>query len=464
MMNGRGRRSGAGGEAHRVGIMVVMVAAHAVGSGAVAAQEEAGPERITLEAAVRSALGTSPALAAARSRVEAAEAGVGTARAAWLPTVAAQGMATHYEEPMVVAPLHGFDPMNPPAFERTLIQGHGTAEWTAFDGGARGARFASARELETAAAAGVDAAEAAVIAEAVAAYVTLGTALELVTAHERLVRAMETERSRAALLLEEGRVPRVAVLRAEAALSRARADLEGSREGAGLAARRLARVTGLDAATLETGVVALEAAPAPGDRSGLVAAALAANPQVAGSRARAAAAEAMVGAARSAYLPRVAVAGRYSAFGSTESSLEPEWNAGVQVSWPVFTGGARARSAERAAAEAKAARGEAAVVAREVEDAVDAAWAAYRSARARAAALETAVAQSEEVARIESLALEAGAGLQTDYLRAEADLLQVRAVLAEVRGAALEARVRLAQATGSLTVESLSELTREVAR
>jgi outer membrane protein TolC len=108
------------------------------------------------------------------------------------------------------------------------------------------------------------------------------------------------------------------------------------------------------------------------------------------------------------------------------------------------------------------ARAELAGIIREVEDGVEAALAAYRSARSRAEALEAAVAQSAEVARIEALALESGAGVQTDYLRAEAELLTVRAALAEARHGAVEARVRLERATGRLDPESLAELLVEV--
>ncbi|NIP80470.1 MAG: TolC family protein, partial [Gemmatimonadetes bacterium] len=151
-------------------------------------------------------------------------------------------------------------------------------------------------------------------------------------------------------------------------------------------------------------------------------------------------------------------------FGSPDTDPAPEWQAGLRVSWPVFTGGARARAVERAEAEASAARADALLAAREVADAVDRALVAYRSARARVEALEAAVAQSEEVARIEALALEPGAGVQTDYLRAEAELLQARAGLAEARHGVVEARVRLAQATGELTPEWLLRMTEGVER
>jgi outer membrane protein TolC len=136
----------------------------------------------------------------------------------------------------------------------------------------------------------------------------------------------------------------------------------------------------------------------------------------------------------------------------------------VEVSYPLFTGGARSRGVERAAAQARAAEADIRLAARSVADGVDAGLAAYRSARARVEALEAAVAQSAEVARIEALALATGAGTQTDYLSAEAALLRARAGLAEARHAVIQARVELARATGELDAAWLSRLTEEVER
>jgi outer membrane protein TolC len=61
----------------------------------------------------------------------------------------------------------------------------------------------------------------------------------------------------------------------------------------------------------------------------------------------------------------------------------------------------------------------------------------------------------EEVTRIERIALEAGTGIQTDYLRAEADLADVRASRAQAENAHVVARAELARARGRLTPEWL---------
>lgn len=425
------------------------------------AQEAPAAAPLDLGVVVEAALASHPSVAGAAARLRAAEAVAAGERAARLPTVATTATLTRYEKPMVVAPLHGFDPMSPPSFDETLYQGHAAADYTLFDGGARRSRIRAAERVAGGAEAGVAAARDAVVAEAVSSYLAVLTAEAVRAAHAQRVAALETERGRAALLLEQGKAPRVAVLRTEAAVSRARAELEAAAGGLELALRRLARVSGLElerirSAPLREVSAAADQAP---EREALMAAALESNPRLREAERRVAAAEAGVGAARAANLPRVSLAGRYSAFGSPDTELQPEWNAGVQVSYPLFTGGARGRAVERARAEASGAEAEARLVAREVADAVDRALLAHRSARSRVTALEAAVAQSAEVARIEALALDAGAGVQTDYLQAEAGLLEARAALAEARHAVVEARVRLAQATGRLTVEWITGMT-----
>lgn len=410
---------------------------------------------------LESALRTHPSLAGAEARLAAAEARVGEARSARLPTLAATAAATRFQEPMVVAPLHGFDIRTPPAFDETLYQAHASAEYALFDGGARGARIRANESLEASALSGVARARDAVLVEATSAYLAALTARDVLLAHEERVRALEQELDRARLLFAEGTTARLAVLRSEAATSRARAEREAADEGLRLARRRLARVSGIDPARV------MDAALVPvtvrdtvlPSRDVLLAEALEQNPGLAAAARRVAAAETGVTAARSAYLPRISLTGRYSAFAAASADPVGEWQAGVQVSYPLFTGGARGAGVERAEAEAVAARAEERLAERQVADAVDGALLAYRSALARVVALEAAEAQSTEVARIEALALASGAGVQTDYLRAEAELLETRSVLAEARHAVVEARVRLAQAAGSLTTEWVARMT-----
>ncbi len=108
---------------------------------------------------------------------------------------------------------------------------------------------------------------------------------------------------------------------------------------------------------------------------------------------------------------------------------------------------------DRAAAEERAAAQELRLSELRVSRELDSALSALVSAQARQSALAAAVEQFAEVARIERLALDAGAGVQTDYLAAEAELLRARAGLAEARHAAAGARIELARALGELSID-----------
>jgi outer membrane protein TolC len=88
-----------------------------------------------------------------------------------------------------------------------------------------------------------------------------------------------------------------------------------------------------------------------------------------------------------------------------------------------------------------------------VAEALDRAYSAFDAARARTEALRAAVVQAEEVTRIERLALEAGSGVQSDYITAEAELLRVRAALTDATYAQVLARVELARITGDISSE-----------
>lgn len=447
--------------------LVVAMVAGAPGEGAVPRGDTIpGEAELTLREVVESALATHPTLGSAHAWVKVAESEAGEARSSRLPVVAATGHATRYEEPMVVAPLHGFDPLRPPAFDELLYQAHATGTYTLYDGGARGARIRVAESRSEAAVAALAAARDRVVQEAVAAYLSALSARDVRRAHAIQVDALESERARARLMHEEGASPRVALLRADAALSEARAALEAAEQDLRLSLSRLVRLTELPAERVRAGslVAAWSWGPPPASRDELVARALETNPALVEGRARVAAAELAAGAARSAFLPTLELAARYSVFASASTDPALEWQAGLQVRYPIFTGGARARRVEGAVALAEGSRAELRGAERAVADAVDAALLAYGSTRSRVTALESAVAQSEEVARIEALALEAGAGTQTDYLRAEAALLRARAGLAEARRGVLEARVLLARATGELDDRWLAELTEEGGR
>ncbi len=180
------------------------------------------------------------------------------------------------------------------------------------------------------------------------------------------------------------------------------------------------------------------------------------NPAVERARRAVQAAEAMVEVERGDGWPRLDARAGLLDFGTLTGEHVFEWQAGVQLSWPLFTGGARSASVRRAEARLQAIRAEFDEAELDAARAVDAAQAAVLEADARVEALEASVAQWTEVARIEALALDAGSGVQADLLRAQARRFQASAGLARARSDAVLARVSLARAHGTLDTRWLN--------
>jgi outer membrane protein len=174
------------------------------------------------------------------------------------------------------------------------------------------------------------------------------------------------------------------------------------------------------------------------------------NPLLERARRGVDAAEAAVAEERAGRLPRVEAVGGVLDYGAFADGHRAEWQGGLRLSWPVFTGGQRTAAIRRASAERTAAESELSATELRLAYEVDTARTAIAEADARADALGLAVIQWSEVARIERLALGAGSGVQRDLLRAEAGLFQARAGLEYARHEAILARVALARATGTL--------------
>ncbi len=409
----------------------------------------------TLADVVRRALEVHPSVEAARDATEAAGAGVSAARAAWLPGLSLQGAATRFQEPMVVAPIHAFDITQAPDFDRTLIQGTVGLRYTIFDGGKRGAEVARARALENVSRAQLSEAEAALVERTAQAYLQLLTARDVVEAQDRREAALEAERARVQRFLDEGTAPRLDLLRAEAELAQVRADGEGARRALELAAATLGRLLDEPAQELRDAPLAdpgLPGAARPADSL------VDASPPVRAAVRQARAARAELDVARAAWLPELDAAAGYNLYAGGSTDANGEWQGGLRISYPLFTGGARRSAVDAANARSRASEARIDIAREQVALAADAARTGEDEARARMTALEAAVDRYEELARVERLALDEGSGVQTDFLRAEAGLYQARAGLAEARRSVLLSRIAWARAVGTLDMNWIERL------
>lgn len=420
-----------------------------------AAGAQADPSGVTLslEEAVRHAVGYHPSVTASTLAVAEARAAVGEETAARLPAVMLAGSAVRYQEPMLVTPIHGLTPGLAPPFDETLIQGGATLSYTIFDGGARGSRVRQARSRAEGASAGQNVAEQALVAQVVAAYANVLTQRQILAATDRRLEALQAERTRAHQRVAAGRGAELEILRTDASLAEAEAARVRVTAAREVGERDLARLTGWSPERIRGGTLAEVAVVdrEPGSRELLVARALESNPALAQARQQQRSAEAGVSVVRGTRLPDLKLIGAYLDRGSASGDFKAEWNAGVQLSFPLFTGGALSSRVRRAEAARGASAEQVRLVELRVSEEIDGALARVEEVRARVEALRRAEASLAEVARIEKLALEAGAGTQTDYLKAEADLLSVSADLAAAKNGQVVARVELARATGDLS-------------
>lgn len=425
------------------------------------AQEAVWRDGLTLSEAVILAQETHPSLGAARAGEDAASAALGQAKSRWWPQLGSQAGVTRYQEPMIVAPIHGFtqDQFERIEFQRTLIQGNASLAWTVFDGGARVNSIRGARAGAAGAAAGRAATEMVLTAQVTRAYLGVLTASGVLDAQGQRIGALQAERRRVDQLLTEGQAAQVELLRVDAALAEAEAQQVATRTRLDLAERELARLVGVapGASRFERLFpVRLSGRATPEDRAVLAERAKANNPELERSRQNVQAAEASHRVAKAAWIPAVNLGGAYQLFSSDAWNTATEWNVGIAVSYPLFTGGARSNAVGRAGAEARLAREESRLAELGVEEGVDRALNAALETRALVSALRRAVQLQTEVARIEQLSLDAGAGTQTDYLRAEAELARARSLLVEAEHAEIAARVELARVAGELTTEWLN--------
>lgn len=416
------------------------------------AQAEPEDRPLALSDAVRMAVENYPSVRISRYSVDETREAFGEARSARLPSLKLNGSAIRYEEPMVVSPIHGFNPGEFPTFNETLIQGGLVLNYLVFDGGGRGGRIEGARSRLDAAGADLAGTRQALIARVAVIYLEALSGRQVLKAHDMRINALHSEASRVRQRLEAGRSPRVEVLRVEAALANAEADRVKTAEGLRRAERDLARIIGSrEEAIRADRLVSLSLAePSLPDEGALKRTALESSPALARARFRTKSAEAGLSVARSSRWPEVNLFGNYLYFGSDEGNGSSEWQAGLMFSYLIYNGGGRGLAVRRAEAAEQGAREGIRLAEILIEEEVDHALSRIEETRARVRSLVTAVARFEEVVRIEKLLVESGAGVEADYLDAEADLLAARAGLAEAQNGEMAARMDLARITGEL--------------
>jgi outer membrane protein TolC len=392
--------------------------------------------------------------------MDAATSAVGAARAPWFPQIAFEASATRFEEPMLTAPIHEFNPAAFPDFNRTLYGGSAVFEYKLFDGGSRNAKVRGARAEAAAADAQWEQAQMAIIAQVTNTYLGVLSTAGLLDAHDRRIAALTAERDRVDRFLSEGTAPQVDLLRVDAALASAEADRVAAAAALDVVQHGLALLIGASPDETQASMlipVVLRDEPQTEDRETLLTQTQAVSPALRRAREQLVAAEAGRKAVVGTWFPSIDLFGGLVGYGYP-SGFTSEWQVGARLKYPVFTGGARASAIARSTALTKAAREAVRLSEIESQENLDIAISAVNESHARVAAMVRAVAHNSEVARIEQLALQEGAGTQTDYLRAEAELFTARAALVGARHREIAARVELARVVGELDLKWLERI------
>jgi len=411
---------------------------------------------LTLQAAAARALEVHPMVAAAAAATAGADAGRREARSEWFPRITTSGSLTRFEEPMVVRPVHALD-VAAFVFDRTLIQGDVSLTWTVFDGGGRLAEGRAAAAAVAARTAGEAATRGDLLAEVARRYLAALTSAAVLDAQQEGLRALRTEHDRVGRLVDEGAVARVELLRVEAALAATEAEVARAEADREVALRGLARMLAVEAIAPDNLRDVSARAAEPASRDDLAVRLRTRSPDLAQAEDALTEAHETRRRAQAAWLPRLDVQSAVIAYGDGAWTFSPEWQLGARLFYPLFLGGQRGAGIDRAEATEAAATARIQVVEDQLDDALDRALAARATAVARVAALEASARHLAEVARIEALSLSTGAGIEVEYLRAEADARRARADFAEARAARLLADIGLARVTGDLTLTWLSD-------
>ncbi len=372
---------------------------------------------ISLTAAIEEALQGNPQLAAGRAQIRNAEAGVWAARSSLLPDVVTIGDYTRSEEPSLVNPMHGTpSPMDPLVFDEEIYTASIRLDVPILNLSALSGVGAAKHGVEVQRARSAEA-EQAIIAGVMEIFVQAGQLNDNLTLIDGHLRALERRHTELQLLSRGGRVSPAAVAEVEASLDSVRADrLEllrrrnelGYRLG-GILGRREIVLPRAEAFVLPS----MEEKP-----SRLGPAAHAAEAQLA-------AAEAGRAGALSSFAPQLNGFATQTARSGSDIDFNAEWSIGLQLTFPLATGGeriARFRSADAGVEAAQYNRD--AVVTDQLNEA-QILLRRWENAEARRGLLAKAVLNQERsVAAADSRYAEGRASL-SDLLAAEATLLEL---------------------------------------
>lgn len=385
------------------------------------------------EALVR--LERNPSFQASVAQRAGADAAHDAARALRYPHFGLSGVYGRFSDPVEIdlRPLndlvHRIDPRLP-ALPNPVLQPErfafamATVTWPVFTGGRIDAAQHAAAAGQRGAQAQQDATRDALLFDLVARYHGVTIAERAASVQDGVVESLREHLRNARALEGEGQIAAAERMRAEVALAQAESAQQQRHHALALARAGLANLLGIDP-QIEP-VTALAEPPPPEAQANLQAAALASHPVLQQVAALAQQAEQGVRAARAEYLPTIAIVGGYKIYSYQLPELIPEWTVGVNLTMPLFDGGARRAKVFGARAKLD----EAQALQREAEDRirllVQERYLAQDDARRRLDVAVRTQALASESLRLQKVAFREGVGRSVDVVDAENALATAR--------------------------------------
>jgi outer membrane protein len=480
----------------------MLALALAAAPAALAAQEPAAGARavrgdsvgLSLDEAVRRALGQSEEVRLARGQVELAETQVREARAGALPQVNAQvgytrtfassfagggGFALpdslrfepdstaplaervrYLEENAPLAGLGGLGSLfgNLPFGQENAYQATLSGSQLLYSGGRTGAAMRIARDFREVARLGLAEQTAEIELQVRTAYVRALLAQELAASAQQALEQAEAFLAQERLRLSAGRASELEVLRAEVSRDNLRPQLVQAQNAAELASLDLKRLVDipLDAPLALTTPLDVPLAEELA-RPAIAAEALARRASVAAAERQVSIAEQNIRIARGAYLPSVSLSMNYGRLLYPSSPVDlsgewrTDWTAGVNVQIPLFSGGQRAAQLQRARVQAEQARLQLSQLREGVQLQYEQAAGERERARTAIAARQTTVQAAQRVYDLTVLRYQQGLATQLEVSQARLELLQARTNLAQAVSDFLIADASVLRAVGGST-------------
>lgn len=410
---------------------------------------------LTLEEAERTALASQPTLRSVEAQVEMAEARTEGARSPLLPQLSFNASYTRSTS-------------NSSSRRATIVagqvaqsQGHSftsydffnfglTATQLIYDFGQASRRYDAMTASFEAQVENERATRQTVLRDVRLAFLDALAQRELVRVAEETLANQQRRHAEVEAFVEVRLRPEIDLAQAKLELENARVQLINAETGFATAKARLNHAMGLEASTdYELAEVQIPVVRGEdGEIEQLLHEALARRGEVASARKQIEAQRMSISAAEGGYAPTLSASLSTTASGPAVDNLAPNWSAGLNLSWPIFSGFATSAAVREAKASLTVTEAQADALRQQIRLEIQQAQLRLRSAKASLGAAEEALAAAEKRLELAEARYASGVGSILELGDAQVARTSAAAQLVQAEYALASARVALRQALG----------------